>query len=238
MRFKTYFFRTGILIFLSAVLGAQTGNTQSLEKAPPTNKYAGLLNETHFSFPADSVKNVEYDGDPGWGERATVEIKPDARIRRFRSLGFRINIPDFNVLTNKSKSSEFTVGVTLTANSYYGDGNFLDRSFREIGLDARHNYAEQKLAYELRHFALDANDELAKIPAMKNFDIYTQANAAGKVIAFIRCGNSRGEKSICRHSFQIEELKTRITLNYEKKFLPRWNSIQKNSILKLNDFKN
>ncbi|WP_198086210.1 hypothetical protein [Variovorax sp. E3] len=140
-------------------------------------------------------------------------------------------------MKNKTSSSESTVGVTLTANSYYGDGNFMERSFKEMNHDPQYSYTAQKPVYGLRHFSLKKDDNSKKIPAMKNIDIYIQTASDKKVLAFIRCGNSRGEKSLCKHYLQIDGLKTRLTLNYEKRLLPEWSSIQKNSILRLNDFR-
>ncbi|WP_124460982.1 hypothetical protein [Variovorax sp. KBW07] len=238
MRFTFYFFQVGILLFFNIAAGVQIGHAQLLDEKNLSKSYLGFLNETSFLFPADMVRNVEYDGDPGWGARAIGEKRSDGGNRSFRSLGFRVNLLAFNVLNNKTNSNEPIVGVTLTANSYYGDGNFLEKSLKEINHDAQYNYVEEKSIYGLRHFSLRPDENLKKIPAMRNFDTYTRTGLKNKVLVFIRCGNSRGEKSLCKHYLQIDELRTRITLNYEKKFLPEWNLIQKNSILRLNDFRN
>lgn len=223
------------LAFIYLIFFTQFENSQFFDKENQKEKVQGFLGETDFSIPSDIVRNVEYDNDPGWGESRSTGTK---NRQKFRSFGLRMDFPDLRLLPNNQNSSDLTVRITATANSFYGNSEFLDLSFQEINRDPLLNYTENRSAHGLRYFPLKTNNNIERISAMRDFDVYIKTNPINKVVVFIRCGNSRGEKSLCRHYFQINELKTRLTLIYERKLLPEWSLIQKSSISNLNSFSN
>lgn len=207
----------------------------ALDKNEDSKNFIGSLNNVKFEFPHNYVRNVEYNGDPGWGYG-----KKGERVRswdsNFRSLGFGISHPNFTLLKN-SESLNSIIRVTLTAGEYYGDGHFLKRSFQEINRDPNYYYREVDSIYELRHFSLTIDSSVVKKSLMRDFDIYVKNDKDGKVSALIRCGNSRGDQAICTHFFEIEQFQSRITLNYKKEFLRSWNLIQSSTISRLQELR-
>lgn len=207
----------------------------ALDKNDNSKNFIGNLNSVKFEFPLNYVRNVEYNGDPGWGYGKKGE-RVQSWDSTFRSLGFRISYPDFSILRS-SESLNSIIRVTLTAGEYYGDGYFLNRSFQEINRDPKYSYREVDSIYGLRHFPLTIDSSVVRKSLMRDFDVYVKNDKDGKVSALIRCGNSRGEQSICTHFFEIEKLKTRITLSYKKEFLRSWDLIQSSTTSRLQELR-
>lgn len=229
---KNLIIRSSLIAFL---LVASHGLVSALEINDDSKNFIGNLNKTKFEFPHGYVRNVEYNGDPGWGyEKRIKEVR--SWDSTFRSLGFRMSYPDFILLKN-SQSLGSIVRVTLTGGEYFGDGFFLDRSFQGINRDPNYLYRESNSVYELRYFPLTIDSSIAKKSVMRDFDIYVKNDKDGKVKTLIRCGNNHGAQSLCMHFFQIDEYKARITLNYKRQVLCDWKLIQNSTISKLQEFR-
>lgn len=229
---KNLIIRSSLIAFL---LLAFHGLVSALEKNVDSKNFIGNLNEIKFEFPHGYVRNVEYNGDPGWGyEKKIKEVRSSDST--FRSLGFRMSYPNFILLKN-SQSLGSVVRVTLTGGEYFGDGFFLDRSFQEINRDPKYFYRESNSEYELRYFPLAIDSSVVKKSVMRDFDIYIKNDKDGKVNTFIRCGNNQYSQSICMHFFEVDKYQTRITLNYKRELLRDWKLIQSSTISKLQEFR-
>lgn len=194
-------------------------------------QYLGHLGGAKFSFPQSVVQNLEYDGDPGWGEARPKERPERTFESGFRSMGLKFSYPDFVPLKPSAPSTQPVVKVTIIANSYFGDGNFLKRSFANINSDPDLVYTEAKARFHgLRHFVLRINpDYLSKSPTgvsrMRDVDIFL-SEKNGNIRTYIECGNTRGDNSICSQSILLHDYKSKIIIDYKREILYDWLKIE------------
>ena len=184
----------------------------------------GNLEGTKLAFPANTVRNVEYDNDPGWGEVG----RPTQRTFEsgIRSLGFRLQPPHFALLKNSDGGTASAVSITVTANSYYGKGPFLTRRLEVINRDPSYLYSEAKEKFaSLRHFEL-AFEPGTPQSDMRNIDVFVDTSRDGDVTTFIECGNTRGERSLCSHDFLVPSMKTKFTAMYRRAVLSNWREME------------
>jgi hypothetical protein len=198
-------------------------------------------------IPAHFANYVEYDGDPGFGEKRQGPTPKRTPQSTLKSFGFDVRYPDMAGLDSsemfKDKASYKTyntpwisVGFT-TGNSYPGDG-FLDRLTHGT-VDTPNNilkYANyEKLSaaeYGLTVYAPKGIDPKTKkiYREDKNAeDIFIHRHNSGKIDTYIRCSNRYVQAPPCTQTFNLEpNAKSVVYVSYRRSLLPEWQSIQKN----------
>lgn len=210
----------------------------------------GDLGGVKVCIPAHFANYVEYDGDPGFGEKRQGPVPQRNFQSKLMSFGFEVRFPDMAGRTSpelwkdyRSKlpreSQWMSVGIT-TGQHYYGDG-FLDR-FVSSTLNFKSGTRFPSLAYEqyeklseteygLTVYAPPGIDSKTGKPLREHKsakDLYVLRNAQGRVLTVIRCDN-RSINPDCSHDFSMEPtMKAAISVRYRRGLLPEWKEIQAN----------
>lgn len=201
-------------------------------------------------IPAHFAEYVEYDGDPGWGEKRKGPVPVRTPQSRLSSFGFDVRYPDMAGKSTpelrKEKREEMLntttwllVGIQ-SGEIYPGDG-FMDRGFQH-GLNRPSTFALSNFErlnesqYGLEVYAPKGIDPKTGNPWRQDRgaeDAFVYRNSAGHVEAEIRCSNDEGlgerHRRIrhCRHKFSLEPLaKVKVSVSYRRGLLPEWRRIQ------------
>lgn len=217
-----------------------------VQLVPTARPVIGNLGGLPVTFPPEFVSNVEYDADPGFGETRQGPRPSRTHQSGIRSLSFMVRYPEFAVTTydeRKADRRKYSIyntpwlDVGATASSYFGDGNFLERSFAERNHDKKFQY--EKLVD--KQFGLDAYTPYTvdkslrlKDPEtrtyrsdMRDRDLYFHFDKNGRVDAYIRCSNVQHDAASCKHFFYIDkDLRIQISVLYRRGMLEHWSEIQ------------
>ena len=213
---------------------------------PTPEAVVGDLGGMAVTIPADFAHNVEYDGDPGFGEKRIGPTPPRTHRSGLRSLGFDVRYPEFEVTGMKERQVDmrkYTVFNTpwflvgLTASSYFGDGLFLERNFAGRNRDLGFQYG--KLAE--KKYGMDAYTPVTVDVSKRNYnhetgtytsdardeDIFVHRSSEGKIDTLIRCSNRNHEAAVCKHFFYLDpKLRVEVSVQYRRGFLPNWQETQ------------
>lgn len=256
-----------LLVLAGAVwtwLGAREATAQSPSATqgnplfPPEMNAAALakgdvigdLGGVKVRIPAHFANYVEYDGDPGFGEKRQGPVPTRTFDSKLMSFGFEVRFPDMAGRTSpelwqdyKSKlpreSQWMSVGIT-SGQHYYGDG-YLDR-YTDRTINFKSGTRFPNLAYEqyeklsqteygLTVYAPPGVDPKTGKPFREHKsakDLYVMRDGQGHVLTVIRCDN-RWTNPDCSHDFSMEPtMKAAITVRYRRGLLPHWKEIQAN----------
>lgn len=207
----------------------------------------GDLGGMPVTIPRHFANYVEYDGDPGFGEKRQGPRPQRTHKSRMRSFGFDVRYPDMAGLSSnemyadkKSYSIHNTpwirVGIT-TGEDYPGHGA-LDRRTRARVEEQdikypRWNYTKlPRREYDLTVFAQMDIDPKTQIPYREDKgsdDIFIHRNKSGRVSAFIKCSNAGHAGAPCQHTFSLEpDVSALVYMSYRRTLLPEWKGIQEN----------
>ncbi|MFZ4285638.1 hypothetical protein [Variovorax sp. HJSM1_2] len=203
------------------------------------------LGGMRVSIPAYFATYVEYDGDPGWGEKRTGKTPQRTPASRLRSFGFDVRYPDMAGLSSpelfeekrRYRSAEtpwILVGFN-TGESYSSDG-FLDRiadgwlSRGAIGnLPSRYERMSAK-EHGLEVYVQVGVDPESKKPYREHRfaeDIFIYRDDAGRVEAEIKCSNRPVAAPPCKHYFNLDpKAKAWVYVSYRRSLLSEWRGIQ------------
>jgi len=199
------------------------------------------------AIPAHFANYVEYDGDPGFGEKRQGPPPVRTPKSKIRSFGFDVRYPGMEGLSSpemwKDKRSyqgerlaeKPWISVGFNAGEIYPKDGFLNRQAEgAIGSGKRfplENY--EKLPDKengLEVYALKGVDPKTGIPyRMHNMadDIFIDRDEYGKVLTFIKCSNRQVLAPPCTQYFDLEPFaKSVVYASYRRGLLPEWRKIQ------------
>ncbi|GAA4355651.1 hypothetical protein GCM10023165_48020 [Variovorax defluvii] len=212
---------------------------------PVDKPVIGNLGGMPVTFPAGFVENVEYEGDPGFGEKRKGP-KPERTHRLgFTSLGFRVRYPDFMVIPYKEQEADQRkyrisntpwLNVSITAGSFFGDGEFLERSVSWMNREKDFQY--EKLPS--KQFGLDVYTPVGVDESLRNFhpkkgyqsdirdrDLFVGYNNNGRVETYIECSNRNHAAAPCEQFFYLDPfLRVKLKVGYRRGMLAHWQEIQ------------
>jgi hypothetical protein len=178
---------------------------------------------------------VEYDGDPGWGEKRKGQRPVRTYQSKIRSFGFDVRYPDMAALSSEKMYSDKSsksiyrtdwMGVVITSGEYFGNGLFLEYMVTHMNELRSFNYIKKKEKENDLEIYFPVEKNNLKIPKKDSEDFFVHRDVLGKVDAFITCSNVEHAAAPCQHYFIIPNIKVNITLHYRRGFLPEWKKIQ------------
>lgn len=201
-------------------------------------------------IPQHYAEFVEYDGDPGFGEKRSgprPERTPQSRLRGF---GMDVRYPDMKGLENAEVREQkrrqrladtpwLYVGV-VTGEDYPGTG-FLDRQAHATlhrrpppELKGHWRFIYERLPgapHGLEAYALSAIDPRTNRPARESpntEDVFIHRNAEGRADTYIRCSNTPVPGGAnCELSFALEpKARAEVNVSLRRGLLPEWQPIQ------------
>lgn len=216
----------------------------------------GDLGGVAVRIPPHFANYVEYDGDPGFGEKRQGPVPQRNFQSKLMSFGFEVRFPDMAGRTSpelwqdyrsklRRESQWMSVGVT-SGQHYYGDGyldQFVDSTLKfkpgeRFPALAYQQYGKlQEPEYGLTVYAPVGMDPKTLKPYRDHQnakDLFVMRNTQGKVVAAIECDN-RNINPGCSHDFSMEPTMTAaISVRYRRGMLLHWKEIQ-TSIIKLTE---
>ncbi|MGI4778988.1 MAG: hypothetical protein ACRYGA_12855 [Janthinobacterium lividum] len=212
---------------------------------PTLKPVIGDLGGLRVTFPPEFVNNVEYDGDPGFGEKRIGSKPQRTHQSGLRSLGFEVRYPDISAVSPRelrADKSKYTIyntpwlDVTITASSDFGDGQFLEYMTRNMNNDK--DFKFERIAERFHGLdiytpttadATKRNRDAQGVyrSDMRDVDIFIHYNKEKKVDAFIRCSNRNHYAAQCDHHFFLGQgVRTHVTVDYRRGMLENWEEIQ------------
>ena len=212
----------------------------------PTSKpVIGDLGGLRVTFPSGFANNVEYDGDPGLGEKR-IRPKPErTHLSGLRGLGLEVRYPELSAMpyeemrTDKSNYTIYNtpwLGITIVASSDFGDGQLLERMTEHINRDADFQFKKVPEKFHGLDVYTSTTADITKRDRdaqgvyrndMRDVDIYIHYDKDHKVDAFIRCNNVNHQAAPCEHDFFLAQgIRARVAVNYRRGMLKNWEKIQ------------
>jgi hypothetical protein len=238
---------------LVGVLGLLSTNSYALDPFTPPALEAtqvaprdvvGDLGGVPVTIPRHFANYVEYEGDPGWGEKRQGPRPPRTHQSKLISFGYYTRFPDMagesapELRKDKasypaSKTPWIDVGIN-TGKNYPGDG-FLDRRTAQIGKSKEvlkhENYAQlSNLQHGLTVYAAAGTDPKTGTPYRESRyarDLFVHRDKMGRVDAYIDCSNRNVPAPPCRHDFSLEpHMKAQVYVQYRRSQIENWHEIQ------------
>lgn len=243
----------GVLLAVLMVAWFRQVSTQTQNPwMPPTMaaaQYAlrdvvGDLGGVPVTIPRHFANFVEYEGDPGWGEKRKGPVPERTHQSKLVSFGYYTRFPDMagrsspelikdSSSYSSSKTPWISVGIN-TGNIYPGDG-FLDRvtaSIGNIGHILKYEQYEQlpQQQHGLTVYAAAGMDQKTDKPYREDtnaHDLFVHRDKANQVDAYIDCSNRNVPAPPCRHDFSLEPyMHAQVYVSYRRSLLPQWREIQ------------
>ena len=202
----------------------------------------GDLGGVPVNIPRHFANYVEYEGDPGWGEKRKGTKPKRTHQSKLISFGYDTRFPDmagessFELAKDKSSYSIHTtpwidVGVT-TGNIYPGDG-FLDRLAAAMKDNSSSYEQYEQLSeseYGLTVYAAAGFDPETNKPYREHMyakDIFLYRDNLNRVNTYIKCSNRLSGSQPCQHTFSLEpHMHAEVYVIYRRTQLPHWREIQ------------
>jgi hypothetical protein len=239
-----------VLIVLASGLSIQGsiggfGGTQMAAAQYTPKDVVGDLGGMPVTIPRHMAEFVEYEGDPGWGEKREGPVPERTHQSKLTSFGVQFRYPDMATLSgpemwqDKNSKSIFNTdwmrfGIT-TGKRYPGLGDgWLDRRTNstlnavEIG---HYIYVKQpKDEYGLQ-FYQKVNKNTGQVDEkMITIDahLFIARNTNGQVTSYIECSTVQHHAAPCRHSFSLEfqGVSAQVKVSYRRPMLEHWQDIQ------------
>ncbi|MCL2644149.1 MAG: hypothetical protein FWD51_01660 [Betaproteobacteria bacterium] len=216
----------------------------------------GDLGGMKVRIPRHYAEYVEYDGDPGFGEKRKGPRPERTFDSRLKSFGISVRFPDMKGLENAQIREEYRrqplqekmwIRISINAGEIYPGDGFLDRRTNSVLFNAyspeskddwRHghwNYAYERMPedeYGLEVWHLTSIDPYTGKPAIESYytkDIYIHRDPSGNVDAHIRCGRTYvpGGVASCVMGMNLAP-KAQVVVNvrFRRGLLPEWKEMQ------------
>ena len=240
-----------VLIFIIYVV-SQSSFLLSNPFEPPemaAAKYAsrdvvGDLGGVPVNIPRHFANYVEYEGDPGWGEKRKGPKPKRTHQSKLISFGYDTRFPDMagesspELIKDKRSYSIHTtpwidVGIK-TGNIYPGDG-FLDRRASYLDrkdsiLEYEHYEQLPETEHGLTVYAAEGIDPKTNKPYREDDyakDVFLHRDHTNRVDTYIDCSNRLRGSQPCEHSFSLEpHMHAKVYVIYRRTLLPHWKEIQ------------
>ncbi|WP_443115760.1 hypothetical protein [Herbaspirillum seropedicae] len=217
----------------------------------------GDLGGMKVVIPRGVAELVEYDDDPGWGEKRKGPRPVRTSESKLASFGFYVRYPDMATFADPEMRKDyekygtrewaFNHGIrggdpwlnpgVLSGTSYPGDG-FLDR--RSVELDVpigrlsweKFDKLPQKehglTIYRVKGIEADLADPQKELDFSVK-DVYVYRNQAGKVTTYIACRPKALYSSACMHTWSMEDkgVHAKVYVSYGPEKRKNWREIQK-----------
>ena len=208
----------------------------------------GDLGGVPVEMPRDSVRLVEYNGDPDWGESFEGAVPERTYDSKISSFGFDVRYTDgaiydgivgkyadeYEAQKNLSDSPWVSVGVN-SGNRYYGTGGIdrIGQGTINAMPDEHPVFTYAKLPdtqFGLEVYAPPGVDPKTNTPwrdARSAKDIFIQQNEGGVITTYIECSNRDVERPPCTHYFDLEpDMKLDVYVSYSRYVLKDWQQIE------------
>lgn len=260
----------GFLVLMAYVSGVRAQGFMPPQMAAAYNTAQDLVGDLGgmpVRIDRHIVRLVEYDGDPGWGEKRKGPPPERTHASRLKSFGFYVRYPDMRSLNEPEmredyeryhpimKPMEYGLrdkepwldGGIQSGSSYPGHG-FLDRLYAAL-LDPTQQAVDEKFVPEptpikgLDLFVASGIDPRTGIPWRYESiwtDRYVHRDRQGKVITYIRCSYRRNRTpTSCTQEWSMESngLSMVVEVRYRHGLLPQWQDIQAKVSQFILDFK-
>lgn len=203
----------------------------------------GDLGGMPVTIPRHMAEFVEYEGDPGWGEKREGPVPERTHESKLTSFGVQFRYPDMATLSSpemwqdkNSKSIYNTdwMSVGVKGNTKYPGNKWLDRlvntNTQRIEMD-RYIYVKQSVkphgltSYKKVNKNLGKPDE--RMPTIDALLLMTQTDD-GSVNTYIECSTVQHNAAPCQHNFSLEfqGLPIKIYVQYRRPMLEHWQDIQ------------
>ncbi len=202
----------------------------------------GDLGGVPVNIPRHFANYVEYEGDPGWGEKRKGSKPKRTHQSKLTSFGYYTRFPDmagessFELVKDKSSYSIHTtpwinVGIT-TGNIYPGDG-FLDRLAAAM-INSSSSYEQYEQLPEMEHgltvYVAGGIDHQTNKPYREHSqakDVFLHRDNTNRVATYIDCSNRLGGSQPCQHTFSLDpHMHAKVYVQYRRTQLPHWREIQ------------
>lgn len=203
----------------------------------------GDLGGMPVTIPRHMAEFVEYEGDPGWGQKRKGPIPQRTHESKLTSFGVQFRYPDMATLSNpamwkdkKSKSIYNTdwMSFGVNASSEYPDEwlkRWANSNLNELHA-SRYIYVRQaKRVFGLETYLRVNKDTLEPEERMSTItgdSIYINRNQKGEITTYIECSMVQHFAAPCSHNFSLESVgvKAKIDVSYRRPLLENWQDIQ------------
>lgn len=232
--------------FTLRVVGYSMNGFQPPEMAAAqfsSSDVVGDLGGMPVTIPRHFANYVEYDGDPGFGEKRKGPTPERTQQSRLMSFGYDVRLPDMagmssaEIWKDRQRYTVFDtpwihVGVQ-TGEIYPGDGS-LDRLTAALSRPGVLSYEKYEVLpqaeYGLTVYAPAGIDPKTDRPYRENRnarDVFIHRVKDGKVDAYISCSNVPHEAAPCQHFFSLgPQVHADISMRYRRGHLSQWREIQ------------
>ena len=237
-----------VLIFFLYIVFQTSSLSNPLEPAEmAAAKYAprdvvGDLGGLPVNIPRHFANYVEYEGDPGWGEKRKGLKPKRTHQSKLTSFGYYTRFPDmagessFELVKDKSSYSIHTtpwinVGIT-TGNIYPGVGFLYRLAVAMISSSSRYEQYEQlpELEHGLTVYVAGGIDHQTNKPYREHSqakDLFFLRYDINCVATYIDCSKRLGGSQPCQHTFSLEpHMHAEVYVIYRRTQLPHWREIQ------------
>lgn len=220
-----------------------------------TRDVMGNLGGAPVTIPSHFANFVEYEGDPGWGEKRQGPRPERTHQSKLISFGYYTRLPDMAGESSKELIKDrrsysiyqtpwISVGIT-TGRNYPGDG-FLDRRAAYISKSGEIlKYEQYEKLYEPQHgltvyaaAGIDpkTNKRYREHPNAK--DVFVHRDKKNWVDTYVDCSNRPGGSQPCTHNFSLEpHMHAKVYVSYRRSLLPQWQEIQQAVTQQILNFK-
>lgn len=205
----------------------------------------GDLGGVAVTIPRHFANHLEYDGDPGWGEKRQGPRPARDHQSKISSFGYYTRFPDMAGESSpeliNDKRSYFPgntpwISVGINTGSDYAGNGYLDRwtSARvEKPNDILKHYNYEKLPdteHGLTVYAAVGSDPKTNTPFRDHADakdVFVMRDAKGRVLTTVECSNRNVPSPPCTQDFSLEpDMRAGVYLSYRRSLLPHWREMQ------------
>lgn len=204
----------------------------------------GNLGGVPVTIPRHFANFVEYEGDPGWGEKRQGPRPERTHQSRLVSFGYYVRFPDMageatpelvKDRSNYSPSKTPWIRVGVTTGSIYPGNGFLDRRASYVRKrDGNLEYKQYEQLPEPFHgltvYGASGADPKTNRPYREHpdaDDVFLHRDRLGAVDAYIKCSNRNVPAPPCSHEFSLEpHMQALVYVSYRRSELMRWREIQ------------
>jgi hypothetical protein len=219
-----------------------TQETKELAARYSQRDVIGDLGGMPVSIPRHFANFVEYDGDPGWGEKRKGPIPDRTYQSKLNSFGFKVRFPDMAGRSGPEQEKDYAsssiyktqwIDVGITTGSHFGDGLFLERSVNDINkenLKFQFQILPKKTHGMETYSPVGIDPKTRSRPESTDYndrDLFVHRTINGQVDTYIKCSNVNHDAAPCSHYFFLPPpLAAKVTVSYRRGLLPEWQKIQ------------